>query len=140
MQKRQSLAPKLSGDRREFAKNSRHFFFLRNCYIFTMPKPRGREHSSLTETADEVVRELSKIPGIKMIAPGEIRSNKKSASVRYVTATYTTAGFELLVSGQSIQKVAVHTDRDSKAIFTTLKFSKKLQGFIFKERERKPGV
>jgi hypothetical protein len=70
-----------------------------------MPKPRGREHSSLTETASLVVSELKKIPGIKMIAPGEIRSNKKSASTRYVTATYTTAGFELLISGQSIRSI-----------------------------------
>ncbi|MEN9920871.1 MAG: hypothetical protein RL538_764 [Candidatus Parcubacteria bacterium] len=105
-----------------------------------MTKPRGREHSSLTETATEVVYELKKIPGIKMIAPGEIRSNKKSASTRYVTANFTTAGFELLISGQSIQKVAVHTDRDPKEIFSLLRQSKKLSGFVFKERERKPGI
>ena len=105
-----------------------------------MSKPRGREHSSLTETATEVVAELKKIPGIKMIAPGEIRSNKKSASTRYVTANFTTAGFELLISGQSIQKVAVHTDRDPEIIFATLKESKRLKGFMFKARERKPGV
>jgi hypothetical protein len=105
-----------------------------------MPKPRGREHSSLTETAQAVVYELKKIPGIKMIAPGEIRSNKKSASTRYVTANYTTGGFELLISGQSIQKVAVHTDRDPREVFSTLQKSKKLTGFVFKERERKPGI
>lgn len=105
-----------------------------------MPKPRGREHSSLTETATVVVYELKKIPGIKMIAPGEIRSNKKSASTRYVTAAYTSGGFELLISGQSIQKVAVHTEGNPKEIFKTLKTSKKLQGYIFKERERKPGI
>jgi hypothetical protein len=86
------------------------------------------------------VYELKKISGIKMIAPGEIRSNKKSASTRYVTASYTKGGFELLISGQSIQKVAVHTDRDPREIFATLKLSKKLQGHIFKERERKPGI
>jgi hypothetical protein len=103
-----------------------------------MTKPRGREHSSLTETATAVVYELKKIPGIKMIAPGEIRSNKKSASTRYVTASYTPGGFELLISGQSIQKV--HTDRDPREIFAQLKTSKKLQGYIFRERERKPGV
>ena len=105
-----------------------------------MPKPRGREHSSLTETAQVVVYELKKISGIKMIAPGEIRSNQKSASTRYVTASYTSGGFELLISGQSIQKVAVHTDRDPREIFTQLRTSKKLHGYIFKERERKPGV
>jgi hypothetical protein len=105
-----------------------------------MPKPRGREHSSLTETAKMVVSELKKISGIKMIAPGEIRSNKKSASTRYVTASYTSGGFELLISGQSTQKVAVHTNHDPHEIFFTLKASKRLQGFIFRERERKPGT
>ena len=75
-----------------------------------------------------------------MIAPGEIRSNKKSASVRYVTAAYTNGGFELLISGQSIQKVAVHTEGNPREIFSVLKASKKLQGYIFKERERKPGI
>ncbi len=105
-----------------------------------MPKPRGREHSTLTETAAAVVYELKKIPGIKMIAPGEIRTNKRSASARYVTASYITAGFELLISGQSTQKVAVHTDTNPRAIFAALKASKKLPGYIFKERDRKPGV
>ena len=105
-----------------------------------MPKPRGREHSSLTETAEAVVYELKRIPGIKMIAPGEIRSNKRNTSTRFVTANYTVAGFELLITGQSAQKVAVHTDRDPKEIFASLKESKKLRDFIFKERERKPGI
>ncbi len=104
-----------------------------------MPKPRGKEHTTLTETADAVVRELEKIPGIKMIAPGEIRTNKRSASGRFVTVSYTSAGFELLISGQSAQKVAVHTKADSQSIIATLKTSKKLREFIFKERERKPG-
>ncbi len=105
-----------------------------------MPKPRGREHSSLTETAEIVVYELKKIPGIKMIAPGEIRSNKKSARTRYVTANFTVAGFELLISGQSIQKVAVHTDQNPVAIFDTLRNSKKLKDYVFRTRERKPGI
>lgn len=105
-----------------------------------MPKPRGREHSTLTETAAMVVYELKRIPGIKMIAPGEIRTNKKSSSTRYVTAVYTSGGFELLISGQSIQKVAVHTEANPHKIFHALKSSKKLQGFMFKERDRKPGI
>jgi hypothetical protein len=105
-----------------------------------MSKPRGREHSSLTETATAVVYELKKIPGIKMIAPGEIRSNKKSASQRYVTASYTPGGLELLISGQRNKMVGVLTARDPKEIFHTLRQSKKLQGYIFKERERKPGI
>ena len=105
-----------------------------------MAKPRGREHSTLTETADMVVRELEKISGIKMIAPGEIRTNSKSSSHRYVTASYTPGGFELLISGQSAQKVAVHTSTSPKQILLKLKQSKKLADFTFKERERKPGI
>ncbi len=103
-------------------------------------KHRGREHTSLTETATIVVYELKKIPGIKMIAPGEIRSNKRSAGTRYVTASYTNGGFELLISGQSIQKVAVHTSDDPATIFNQLQQSKKLTDFVFKTRERKPGI
>lgn len=104
-----------------------------------MPKPRGREHSTLTETATLVVRELGKIPGIKMIAPGEIRTNRLGAGGRFITVTYTSAGFELLISGQSSQKIAVHTTSSAKRIIEILKGSKKLREFIFKERERKPG-
>ncbi len=105
-----------------------------------MPKPRGREHSSLTETAQTVVNELEKLPGIKMIAPGEINVSSRSASQRFITVVYTTAGFELLISGQSTQKVSVHTDTEPTLIIDALKQSKKLREFIFKERERKPGV
>ncbi len=105
-----------------------------------MPKPRGREHSSLTETATLVVRELEKIPGIKMIAPGEIRKNNRASSGRFVTAAYTAAGFELLISGQSTQKVAVHTTDSAQIVISILKESKRLREFEFKERERKPGI
>lgn len=75
-----------------------------------------------------------------MIAPGEIRTNNRGTSGRFVTCVYTNAGFELIISGQSTQKVAVHTTGDSRAIFTTLKASKKLREFTFKERDRKPGT
>lgn len=105
-----------------------------------MPKPRGKEHTSLTETADTVVRELEKIPGIKMIAPGEIRKSSRTASGRFITVTYTVGGFELLISGQSSQKVAVHTEESTKPIIAVLKQNKKLREFFFRERERKPGL
>ncbi len=86
-----------------------------------MTKPRGKEHTTLTETADTVVRELEKISGIKMIAPGEIRTNRRGAGGRFLTITYTKAGFELLISGQSSQKVAVHTiDKKAKATLCEL--------------------
>ncbi len=105
-----------------------------------MPKPRGREHTSLTETAKLVVGALTKINGVKMIAPGEIRMVRGArGGGRFATATYTTGGLELLISGQSVQKVAVHTERDAKEIFYELQQDKSLKNFTFNERERKPG-
>ena len=106
-----------------------------------MSKTRGKDHTSLTETAALVVKEMKRIPGIKMIAPGEIRTNaKKRGGGRFVTATYTKGGFELLISGQSVQKIAVHTNANPKEIFTQLQTSKKLKLIEFNERERKPGM
>jgi hypothetical protein len=105
-----------------------------------MPKPRGRAHSSLTETATIVVLELKKIAGIKMIAPGEIRPNRSRGGTRFVTAVYTKAGFELLISGQSSQKIAVHTTTDPRSIFAKLTANKRFHGWVFKERERRPGI
>ena len=105
-----------------------------------MPKPRGREHTSLTETAALVVAELAKLSHIKMIAPGVIKKNARaSRGQRFITAVYTTAGLELIVSGQSVQKIAVHTDAPQQ-IYQALAARKKLSNFLFKERERKPGV
>lgn len=105
-----------------------------------MPKPRGREHTSLTETAAQVVAVLERLDGVKMIAPGVITSNKRSGSgQRYVTAVFTTAGLELIITGQSTQKVAVHTER-AQEIFKTLQASKRLNNFTFKARERRPGI
>ncbi len=104
-----------------------------------MPKPRGREHSTLTETASAVVKEVKKIPGIKMIAPGEISTTSRNKSgKRFVTIVYTSAGCELIITGQSAQKVAVHTDTPEN-ILPILKLSKTLKDFEFKERERRPG-
>ena len=75
-----------------------------------------------------------------MIAPGEIRSNARGATGRFITVVYTTAGFELIISGQSTQKVAVHTTATAAPIITELQACKKLRGFVFKERERKPEI
>lgn len=103
-------------------------------------KNRGREHTSLTETATLVVKELEKMPNIKMIAPGVIKvAGRASRGQRFVTAVYTTAGLELIITGQSVQKVAVHTDTPKK-VFSDLQARKKLSNFNFKERERKPGI
>ena len=104
-----------------------------------MPKPRGREHTTLTETAAQVVKELYKIPGIKMIAPGEISTGSKRGGKRFVTIVETTGGCELIITGQSVQKVAVHTDNVT-AILPTLKKTKALREFTFSQRSRKPGI
>ena len=105
-----------------------------------MAKPRGTEHTTLTETASEVVSVLKGIVGVKMIAPGIINTNGRKSGGRFVTIVYTTAGFELIISGQSVQKVAVHSEnKDTKSVIKNLKFHKRLKNFEFKERDRKPG-
>jgi len=101
-----------------------------------MPRPRGREHTTLTETAASVVRELYKVAGIKMIAPGEIRTTKRNKSGRrHVTVVTTAAGCELIITGQSVQKVAVHTG-NVKTIVTHLRNVKALREFVISERSR----
>jgi hypothetical protein len=106
-----------------------------------MPKPRGREHSTLTETAALVVKELRKIPGIKMIAPGEIRTTtRRRTGARHLTIVGTRAGAELLISGQSVQRVAVHTDLTTDVLCDQLKTAKSLRDFAVSVRERKPGI
>ncbi len=106
-----------------------------------MPKPRGQSHTTLTETAALVVRVLKRVPGVKMIAPGEIRTtNRRKIGNRHITAVFTTAGFELIITGQSVQKVAVHTERDPAAVFAELQNVKSLGSMTFKQRERKPGT
>lgn len=100
-------------------------------------KKRGREHTTLTETAALVVKELEKLPGIKMIAPGEIRTTSRhKTGQRYLTIVHNKVGFELLVSGQSVQKIAVHTTISSSKVADLLQSSKSLQKFVFKERKK----
>ena len=107
-----------------------------------MAQKRGSEHTTLTETAQEVVDVLRLQNGVKMIAPGIITQNSKGrGGSRFVTIVYTKAGFEMIITGQGVQKVAVHAQEDDVPyIIAKLKGSKKLRNFEFKERERKPGV
>jgi hypothetical protein len=109
-------------------------------------KHRGREHTTLTETATLVVDELLKVANgrIKMIAPGEISTGARGRSgQRFVTVAETTAGFSLIITGQSVQKVAVHVTGDaaqaakiSGEIFAALQKSKSLRDFTLKYRTR----
>jgi len=105
-----------------------------------MARKRGNSHTTLTETADTVVRVLEKQSGIKMIAPGII--DAKRNGLRYITAVYTTAGFELIISGTGVQKVAVHLANPKEApnIIANLKNHKALKLFDWNERDKKPGI
>jgi len=104
-----------------------------------MTRSRGRSHTTLTDTATLVVDELTKLPGIKMIAPGII-DGRRNSNKRHITVVYTRAGFEMIISGQGVQKVAVHTSTDAASLVATLQTAKKLRAFTWSSRERKPGV
>jgi hypothetical protein len=105
-----------------------------------MTKKRGRSHTTLTETAAAVVSEIKKMPGVDMIAPGEIDPrNRSSSSTKYITVAHTNAGCSLIISGQGSQRVAIHTD-DSNALVEALRNNKKLKAFVIKEREHKPEI
>lgn len=105
-----------------------------------MAKKRGSSHTTLTETADIVVRELERAGGIKMIAPGIIVA--KRSGPRFITVVYTTGGFELIISGTGVQKVAIHliTPMTARTLIKTLKTNKNLKLFNWNEREKKPGI
>ncbi len=106
-----------------------------------MKNLRGGNHTTLTETAQTVVEILETIPGIEMVSPGIITQSKSRSGKRRVTACFTNAGMELIISGQAIQKVAVHCNPDiAPHIFSSLSLHKKLAVFIFKTREKKPGI
>lgn len=106
-----------------------------------MTNIRGGTHTTLTETAETVVKILEVIPGVTLVSPGIITKSGGRSGKRYVTAVFTVAGMELIISGQSVQKVAVHCNPDlAPHIFNTLSLHKKLADFDFKTREKKPGI
>lgn len=106
-----------------------------------MPKARGRSHTTLTETAAEVVAVVKRHPGVKMIAPGHItNTGRRGATQKFLTIIYTSAGLELLITGQGTQKVAVHTNANPRQVTDYLKTHKKLRDFTVKTRVRKPGI
>ncbi len=106
-----------------------------------MKNQRGGTHTTLTETAETIVEVLKKIPGVTMISPGIITQGKSQSGKRRVTGVFTNAGMELIISGQGIQKVAVHCNPDlAPHIFNALSLHKKLTLYTFKTREKKPGV
>ena len=110
-------------------------------YSKIMKSLRGGTHTTLTETASLVVRALETIPGVTKISPGIITQNGGRTGKSYVTVVFTNAGFELIITGQGVQKVAVHTEpKDSSRVFKDLSSHKKLRELTFKTRDRKPGI
>ncbi len=106
-----------------------------------MANLRGGTHSTLTETAEQVVRVLETLPGVKNISPGIITQNRGRSGARTITAVITNAGYELIIGGQGTQKVAVHcAPADTRALIAQLKAHKRLTVFSFRIRERKPGI
>lgn len=76
-----------------------------------------------------------------MVAPGIIKQNPRSSGKRYVTAVFTNAGMELIITGQGVQKVAIHSmPAFAPHIYDTLKSDKRLAHITFKSRVRKPGM
>jgi hypothetical protein len=106
-----------------------------------MTNLRAGTHTTLTETAELVVRALETIPGVTKISPGIIAKNAGRSGKSFVTVVFTNAGFELIITGQGVQKVAIHTaPKDSSRVFVDLSVHKKLKGISFKTRDRKPGI
>ncbi len=106
-----------------------------------MKNLRGGTHTTLTETAELVVRALESIPGVTRISPGIINQSGGRSGKSYVTAVFTNAGLELIVTGQGVQKVAVHSSpADTVSILAALKKHKKLTHLTWKSRDRKPGI
>ena len=96
-----------------------------------MPQKRGRAHTTLTPTAKKLVRIIEKIDGVKMIAPGEI-SPSRSKSQR-ITFTETVAGLKITVSGNGIQRLAIHLKDQKlfKLITNSICESKIFKNYIF---------
>ncbi len=106
-----------------------------------MKNLRGGTHTTLTETADLVVRTLETITGITKISPGIIAKNGGRTGKSFVTVVFTNAGFELIITGQGVQKVAIHAEsKDASCFYKELSTHKKLKGITFKTRDRKPGI
>ncbi len=105
-----------------------------------MARKRGSAHTTLTETADTVVRVLERAGGIKMIAPGIIDARRSGS--RFITVVYVRGGFELIISGTGVQKVAVHMNEPEKAraLIKKLMQNKNLKQFDWNERDKMPGI
>lgn len=106
-----------------------------------MKSLRAGTHTTLTETAELVVKVLEGIPGVTRISPGIITQNGGRSGKSYITVIFTNAGLGLIVTGQGVQKVAAHCKPEEAAgILKALRGHKKLAALTFKTRDRKPGI
>lgn len=100
---------------------------------------RGGEHTTLIGAAKDVVREIDRLPKwlIKRVSPGRIKEPSRSGE-RRLTFVHTNVGLELLICGDGVQIVSVHTDHP-KEVAKALQGARKLRHFTFANRERRPG-
>lgn len=103
-------------------------------------KKRGGTHTTLIGAAQLVVREIDRLPEylVKRVSPGVISDPSRSGS-RHLTFIYTNVGIEMLISGDGVQTVSVHTDHPQQ-VTTALREARRLKNFAFHERERRPGA
>lgn len=99
----------------------------------------SKKHSTVTDSAAQVIGVLRKLPDVKRIAPGQIKQSQKKGGKKFLTLVHTNAGLEMIVTGNSVQKVTVFTENSKKVAAALLK-SKDLQPFTITERERRPGI
>lgn len=75
-----------------------------------------------------------------MIAPGEISTtSRRKGGKRFITIVDLVSGCELIITGQGVQKVAVH-GATAETVTNYLSKTKTLREFTFTKRSRKPGV
>jgi hypothetical protein len=100
---------------------------------------RGGTHTTLIGAAQEVVREIDRLPSnlVNRTSPGRITKPSRSGA-RRLTFVHTNVGLELQVCGDGVQTVSVHTDRPQEVV-EALRRARKLKHFTFAERERRPG-
>jgi hypothetical protein len=103
-------------------------------------KKAGGTHTTLTDAAKKVVKELDKLPDgvIKFYSPGRITDPKRSGGTIRLNLVHTTAGIEMKICGNGVQIVTVHTDHPREMI-ELLKRAKALKNINIKETERMPG-
>lgn len=87
-------------------------------------KKKSGNHSTLTDAGMSVVSVLQRMDDVKSISPGEIKKTA-SGGKRFITCVRTNMGLEILVSGDNVQKLNVHTENPDQ-LFESMGTHKKL--------------